>query len=232
MKINHLPTFETTLPVSKQKVTFRPFVMREEKLLLLASESGDRNAVLRALNEAVSACTKGTVSCDTHSMVDVQKLFLEIRGKSVGEIIEFNLICGNCKHSTSSTIDINQVEVLYNEHHTNRLELSKDLIVMMRYPKIEHLALLSNPDATVDDIYDMVAHCIETIQTNEEVYNRENATQEDFREFVDNVTSTQFEMMKLFFDTMPAIHHDIRFACPKCARNNIVNINEIVNFFV
>lgn len=232
MKINHLPTFETTLPVSKQKVTFRPFVMREEKLLLLASESGDRNAVLRALNEAVLACTNGTVSCDTHSMVDVQKLFLEIRGKSVGEIIEFNLICGNCKHSTSSTIDINQVEVLYNEHHTNRLELSKDLIVMMRYPKIEHLALLSNPDATVDDIYDMVAHCIETIQTNEEVYNRENATQEDFREFVDNVTSTQFEMMKLFFDTMPAIHHDIRFACPKCSRNNIVNINEIVNFFV
>jgi hypothetical protein len=232
MKINHLPTFETTLPITKQKVTFRPFVMKEEKLLLLASESGDRTSILRALDSAVQACTSGEVSCDTHPMVDVQKLFLEIRGKSVGEIIEFNLICGNCKHTISSSLDVNEVSVLYNEYHTNRIELSKDLVVTMRYPKIEHLALLTNPDASVDDIYDIVADCIENIQTNEEVYNRENASAEDFREFIDNITSTQFEMLKLFFDTMPAIHHDIRFVCTKCSRNNVVNVNEIVNFFV
>lgn len=232
MKINHLPTFETTLPVTKQKVTFRPFVMKEEKLLLLASESGDRKSILRALNEAVSSCTSGAVSCDTHPMVDVQKLFLEVRGKSVGEIIEFSLICGNCKHSVPSTLDVNEVGILYNEHHTNKIEFSKDLIVMMRYPKIEHLSLLTDPDASVDDIYDVVADCIESIQTADEVYNRENASDEDFREFIDNVTTTQFEMLKLFFDTMPIINHDIRFVCPKCERNNVVNVNEIVNFFV
>jgi hypothetical protein len=232
MKINHLPTFETTLPVANQKVKFRPFVMKEEKLMLLASESGDRDSVLRALDEAVSACTFGVVSCNTHSMVDIQKLFLEIRGKSVGEIIDFNLICGNCKTSIASSLNVNEVQVLFNEHHTNRLELANDLVVIMRYPKINHLALLSNPDASVDDVYDMVADCIETIQTNEEVYTRGTSSDEDFREFVDNITSSQFEMLKLFFDTMPAIHHDIRFACPKCARNNVVNVDEIVNFFV
>ena len=109
MKLNHLPTFETTLPITKQQVTFRPFVMKEEKLLLLASESDDRESIYRALNDAIKACTNDVVSCDTHPMVDVQKLFLDIRGKSVGEIIEFNLVCGNCKHTTASSLDVNNL---------------------------------------------------------------------------------------------------------------------------
>lgn len=232
MKINHLPTFETTLPITKQKVTFRPFVMKEEKLLLLASESGDKSSVIRALDEAIQACTAGAVSCKTHPMVDIQKLFLEIRGKSVGEIIEFNLICGSCKTSVSSSLDVNEIPVVHNESHTNKIEITNDLIVTMRYPKIEHLAMLTLDDTNVDDIYNMVADCIDVIQTSEEIYNRENSSADDFREFVDNITSTQFEMLKLFFDTMPVIHYDIRFVCAQCDRHNIVNINEIVNFFV
>jgi len=232
MKLNHLPTFETTLPITKQQISFRPFVMKEEKLLLLASESEDRESIYRALNDSIKACTNDAVSCDTHPMVDVQKLFLEIRGKSVGEIIEFNLVCGNCKHTTPSSLDVNTVEVKFDEGHTNVIKLSNDLIVTMRYPKLKHLSNLSNPEGSIDDIYDMVADCIEIIQTKDEVYNRENASNSDFREFIDNITSGQFETLKEFFDTMPVIHHDIRFSCPKCARNNLVNINEIVNFFV
>jgi hypothetical protein len=200
--------------------------------LLLASESEDRDSILRALNEAVKSCTYNAVSCDTHPMVDVQKIFLEIRGKSVGEVIDFNLVCGNCKKTLPSSLNINEVKVKFYEQHTSRIELSPELIVTMRYPKLGHLALLSNPDASLDDIYDMVSECIESIQTNEEAYTRDNASDKDFREFVDNITTTQFIMIKQFFDTMPAIHHDIRFVCPKCERNNVVNVNEIVNFFV
>jgi hypothetical protein len=232
MKLNHLPTFETTLPITKQKVTFRPFVMKEEKLLLMASESGDSPSVILALDAAIQACTSGAVSCTTHPMVDIQKLFLEIRGKSVGEIIEFNLICGNCKQSVSSSLNINEIPIVYNEYHTNKIEITKDLIVTMRYPKIEHLALLSSDDDTVDNVYNMMADCIDVIQTSDEMYTRENSSPEDFREFVDNITSPQFEMLKLFFDTMPVIHHDIRFVCPKCSRHNVVNVDELVNFFV
>ena len=232
MKINHLPTFETTLPITKQSVKFRPFVMKEEKLLLLASESGDRDSIFRALNEAVNACTFGVVSCETHPMVDVQKLFLEVRGKSVGEIIEFNLVCGNCKQSTFSSLDVKDIQVKYHEGHTTKIKLAEDLIITMSYPKLEHLALLSNPEATLDDIYLVVSECIESIKTKDESYTRETSSKEDFREFVDNITSSQFEMMKEFFDTMPAIEHDIEFTCPKCSRNNIVSMDEIVNFFV
>jgi hypothetical protein len=102
----------------------------------------------------------------------------------------------------------------------------------MRYPKIEHLAMLSSEDDTVDNVYNMMADCIDVIQTSDEMYTRENSSPEDFREFVDNITSPQFEMLKLFFDTMPVIHHDIRFVCPKCSRHNVVNVDELVNFFV
>jgi hypothetical protein len=232
MKLNHLPTFETTLPITKQAVTFRPFVMKEEKLLLLAAESGDRDSILRALNESVKSCTSNVVSCETHPMVDVQKLFLEIRGKSVGEIIEFNLVCGNCKKTLPSSLNVNEVQVKFYEGHSSKIELTPELVVTMRYPRLEHLALLSKPDASLDEIYHMVADCIHSIQTDTEVYNRDNASDKDFYEFVDNLTTSQFIMIKHFFDTMPVIHHDIRFVCPACERNNLVNVNELVNFFV
>lgn len=232
MKLNHLPSFETTLPITKQQVTFRPFVMKEEKLLLLASESNDSKSIYSALDNIIKACTNNVVSCETHPMVDVQKIFLEIRGKSVGEIIEFNLICGNCKTTKPSSLDVNEVQVLFSDEHTNKFKLSENLVVTMRYPLLKHLEKLSNTEASIDDIYDMVADCIDTIQTEDESYNRENSSTADFREFVDNLTSYQFETLKEFFDTMPVIHHDIRFVCSSCARNNVVNVNEIVNFFV
>jgi hypothetical protein len=232
MKLNHLPTFETTLPVTQQKVIFRPFVMKEEKILLLASESGDKDSILRAINESVKACTSGKVTCDTHPMVDIQKLFLEIRGKSVGEIIEFNLVCGNCKKTIPSTLNTSDIQVKFFDKHNTRIELTSELIVTLQYPKLEHLGILSDDNTTLDDVYNMVADCIVSIQTSEEVYDRNNSTPQDFREFVDNITTTQFVKIKEFFDTMPVIHHDIRFVCPKCERNNVVNVNEIVNFFV
>jgi len=231
MKINHLPHFEVKLPVSHEVVKFRPFVMKEEKLLLLASESGDRESIYLAIDQAIKECSFNTVSCDTHSMVDVQYLFLQVRGKSVGEIIEFNVICGSCSKSIPHALNISDIQVTLNEKHTKIIQVDNNIVVTMNYPKMKHLSLLSNTNLEINDIYRMIAECIEKIQTTEEIYTTENSEITDFQEFIDNLTMQQFEKIKSFFDTMPRIVHDIKFQCVGCNSTNVVNIDEIVNFF-
>lgn len=231
MKINHLPMFDLTLPISQEKIKFRPFVMKEEKLLLMAAESKDVADISNALEQVISACTDGKVSCDTHSMVDIQYLFLQVRGKSVGEDMEFNLLCGKCNHKIPKTLDISEIDVENTPGHTSQVFLSNDVSVNMMYPKIRHLAVLSSDEASLDDIYDVVAECIKTINTNEEVYDRANTAEHEFRSFVDDLTSQQFLQLKEFFDTMPSIRYEINFDCPSCETKNRIRLDDIANFF-
>lgn len=232
MKLNSLPVFETTLPVSKKVVKFRPFVMKEEKILLMASESNNTQDITMAIEQAVHACSFGEVSCETYPLIDVQYLFLTIRGKSVSEEMEFNLLCGQCNASIPGTLNVENVKVQTNERHTPNIMISDDTEVVMRYPKIKHLAILSKEEATLDDIYDVVAECIQEIKTPEEVFDARNAPLFEMREFVDNLTVAQFAKIKDFFDTMPVISHTINFTCPKCETANTIKLDEIANFFV
>lgn len=229
MKINHLPTFEVTLPLSKDVVKFRPFVMKEEKLLLMAAESKDKQDVLHAIDSSVKACTFDKVSCDSHSLVDIQYLFLQIRGKSVGEELEYNLICGECSNKTPGYLNLEEIKVKEVAGHSNKVNISNDVVVTMKYPKIQHLAILAQED--VEKIYDVVAECIDTIQTSEEVFSSENTTLKDMRDFVDNLTAIQFEKIQQFFNTMPAIRHTIEFDCKGCGKTNQIVLDDIVNFF-
>lgn len=231
MKINHLPTFEVTLPLSKDVVKFRPFVMKEEKLLLMAAESKDEKDVFHAIDSAVRGCTFDKVSCDSHSMVDVQYLFLQIRGKSVGEELEYNLVCGECSSKTPGFLNLEEIKVKEVQGHSNKINISNDVIVTMKYPKVKHLAVLSQEDSDVEKVYDVVAECIETIQTSEEVFSLDNSSLTDMREFVDNLTAAQFEKIQKFFGTMPAIRHTIEFNCKGCGKTNQIVLDDIVNFF-
>ena len=232
MKLTNLPSFTMTLPVSGDKVKFRPFVMKEEKLLLMASESANQEVIVDALNTCVQNCTDQRVSCETHSMVDIQYAFLQIRGKSVSEEMEFNLVCGKCEHMTPSTLNVDNVKVQTYPEHTPVIKIAEDVTVTMRYPKLQHLSALSKEDATLEDIYGVVADCIERVQTAEEVFDDRNTSAADRLEFVDNLTSTQFALLRDFFKTMPAITHRISYTCPNCDTPNVIELDEIVNFFV
>lgn len=231
MKINHLPKFEVTLPLSKDVVKFRPFVMKEEKLLLMAAESEDEQDVFHAIDESVKACTFDKVSCETHPMVDIQYLFLQIRGKSVGEELEYNLICGECSHKTPGFLNLNDIKVHTGEGHTNKIHISDDVIVTMKYPKIEHLGRLTKDAVGVEEIYEVISECIDSIQTSEEVFSLKNSSLSDMKEFVDNLTATQFSKLQVFFDTMPSIKHTIEFDCKGCGKTNKIILDDIVNFF-
>lgn len=232
MKITALPTFDMTLPITQQKVQFRPFVMKEEKVLLMASEGTNAEGIVTAIDTCVKNCTNGAVSCATHSMVDVQYAFLQIRGKSISETMEFNLVCGKCGHSTPGTLNIDEVKVQTSPEHTPIIALGNEVVVTMRYPSMQHLGILSKDDASVDEIYTVIADCIDKIQTVEEVYDRANTPLTDMLEFVDNLTSAQFALLRDFFQTMPVITHRISYTCTKCETPNVIELDEITNFFV
>lgn len=232
MKLNNFPVFEITLPISQEIVKFRPFVMKEEKILLMASESATTEDILNAINAVVYNCSFEKVNCETHAMVDVQYLYLNIRGKSVGEEMEFGLLCGECQTSKNTKVNINDVHVQENEKHTKIVKITDDVIVTMRYPKLKHLELLSKEDSEIDDIYSVIADCIEKIQTQDELYITDDMQKTEVDEFIDSLTGPQFAALKHFFDTMPVISHTIDFVCEKCSTENKIRLDDIVNFFV
>ena len=231
LNLNHLPTFELTLPVSKERITFRPFVMKEEKLLLMASEADNYEDIVNAMNSSVSACTFGKVNCETYPMVDVQYLFLHLRGKSVGEVLDFSVICSSCKNKTPYQLNINDFKVTEHPNHSCVVNIAEQVKVTMQYPNIRHLGMLSNSTNTVDDTYMVMAECIESIQTDSEVFNASNSTTQDKIDFIDNLTNEQFQRIEQFFATMPALRHVITYTC-NCGIENTVTLDDVVNFFV
>lgn len=225
-----LPTYTLTLPSTKETITYRPFTMSEQKILLFALEGTTDAEIVRAIGQTVDPCTFGKIGIDTHPLFDVQFVFLHIRAKSAGEVAEFLLVCGECGHKIEAQIRLDEIKVEETEGHTDTIMLSDGMGVKMKYPKVEHLAALSNPN-TPDDVFKVVAECVATIFTADEVFDCAKEPIEEVMEFLDSLTSEQFYTVRAFFETMPRLSHTIMFTCPKCERENEVSMDGIQSFF-
>jgi hypothetical protein len=225
-----LPKYKLTLPSSKETIEYRPFLMKEEKLLLFAAEGSTDTEIIDAINEIVSACTFDRVSASKNPLFDLQYVFLQIRAKSVAEIAEFYLVCGSCETQKLATIDLTKVEVSQKEGHTKKIALSDTIGVIMRYPMVADIMLLEAAK-DVSDVFDVVARCIDSVYTEDEVHPNTEETLKDAREFLDNLTADQFIKIQEFFDTMPALNHTLEFTCDKCQKHNVVVMDNIQNFF-
>lgn len=225
-----VPTFKMTLPFTKEEVKFRPYIVKEEKILIMARESDDNNAMIEAVGDIVKECTFGKIDINTTPMFDVQYAFLQIRGKSIGEKFDFNCVCGGCKTTIPVSVDISEFELSVTPGHTNKIQLDENFTVLMKYPSIKSFIKLYFDDSE-NAIYDVVADCIDTIYTEDEVYKNDGTDNKLFLEFLENLTVKQFENLERFFVTMPIIQKDIQFDCPKCQEKNRTLINGISNFF-
>jgi len=218
------PTFYIEMIGSKEKVKFRPFLVKEEKLLILASESEDRNEMMNAMQEIVGVCSFGKLDGHTLPFFELQNIFIKLRSQSIGQISEFNLICGECGHRTPSALDLETIKATVNERHTNKINLSNDLGVIMKYPTANDLT----DDKTT---FDLVVDCIETVFTDEELYQTSDLQRKEVETFVDQLTSEQFKNITDFFVTMPKIEHKIEYDCPSCSVHNIVVLDGVESFF-
>ena len=234
-KIN-TPTYELVLPSSNRKVKYRPFLVREEKLLIIALESEDLKQITTAVIDVLNSCilTKGT-KVEKMATFDIEYLFLNVRAKSVGEQVEVNVICPDDGETTvQMPIDIDAIKVQKNKEHTDIVKLDDDISLKLKYPSLtEFISSNFDADATndVDTTMHMITSCIDIIYNAEESWKASESTPKELEDFVEQLNTKQFKDIENFFNTMPKLSHKINVKNPKTEVESEVVLDGLASFF-
>ena len=230
------PTYELELPSTGKSIQFRPFLVKEEKLLVLALESENTKEITTAIKNVIKACiqTRG-IKVETLPTFDIEYLFLNIRGKSVGEEIEVNIICPDDEETyVPVKINIDDIKVSKSDEHTNKIKLDDSLIMEMKYPSLEQF-VKNNFDFTEDNVMDqsfeLVAACIDKIYNEEEVWAAADCSKKEITDFLESMNSSQFKEIEKFFDTMPKLSHTMKVLNPNTGVENEVVLEGLSSFF-
>lgn len=227
------PTYELTVPSTKEKIKYRPFLVKEEKALMLAHQSEDTTAMLDTLKGVIKACTLDKLNVDKLAMFDIEYIFLQLRAKSVGEISELNFTCKQCndpKARMKVDIDLTKIEVTFNDDHTADIQLFEDVGVKMKYPSLQIMNKLKATD-DVNAVFDIIIECIDCIYDNENVYAAADQSKQELTDFINNLTQEQFTKLQKFFETMPKLEKTIEFDCPVCKYHHTQTIQGLDGFF-
>jgi len=230
------PTYELELPSTEQTIKYRPFLVKEEKLLVIALESEDTKQITTAIKTVIKNCieTKG-IKVETLPTFDIEYLFLNIRGKSVGEEIEVNIICPDDEQtSVSVKINVDDIQVQRDENHTNKIKLDETLMMEMKYPSLEQFIKnnfdLSNNNA-MEQSFELVASCVDKIYNEDEVWVAADVTKKELMDFLDQMNTSQFKQIEKFFETMPKLSHTIKVKNPKTEVESEVTLEGLSSFF-
>ena len=232
-KIN-TPEYKLNIPSTDEEINYRPFLVKEEKLLLIAQETGDERAQYRAIQNLIKSCVKEDLAVDKLPMFDLEYIFLNIRAKSVGEIAKLNLTCPDDeKTKVDYELDLTKVNVQMDEKHSPRIQLTDKIGVLMSYPTmdlIEQYAVTGTENAA-NQLFKMVSNCIYQIWEGEEVHEVQDYGEKEIMEFLDSLNHEQFEKLNSFFETMPTLKHDITITNPNTNVTSTITLKGIQNFF-
>ena len=230
------PTYHLVLPSIEKEITYRPFLVKEEKLLVLALESEDTKQITTAIKAVIKACilTKG-IKVDTLPTFDIEYLFLNIRGKSLGESIDVNVVCpDDNKTQVQVTIDLDDIKVVKSEDHTNQIKVDDDIMIEMKYPSLNEF-IKSNFDFKdgnqMDQSFELIAQCIDKIYTEDEVWAAEDCTKKEINEFLESMNSSRFKGIEEFFTTMPKLSHTVKVKNPKTKVESDILLEGLASFF-
>lgn len=230
------PTYELELPSTGQAIQYRPFLVKEEKLLVLALESENTKEITTAIKNVIKSCiqTKG-IKVEALPTFDIEYLFLNIRGKSVGEEIEVNVMCPDDGETyVPVKINIDDIQVQKKEEHSNKIKLDDHLMMEMKYPSLDEF-IKSNFDFsaenTMDQSFDLVASCVDKIYNEEEVWVAADCTKKEVHEFLEQMNSAQFKEIEKFFETMPKLSHEIKVTNPNTKVESTVVLEGLSSFF-
>ena len=229
------PTYELEIPSTKQVVKYRPFLVKEEKILIIAMESEDNKQIATAVKNVISSCilTKG-VKVNELSTFDIEYLFLNIRGKSVGEDVEVLITCPDDNVTQVPTlINLDEIQIQIDEDHSRDIVLDNNLTLRMKYPSMDEFIKnnFSTGDIGVTETFDLISSCIEQIYSEEESWAASDCTKKELLEFVEQLSSKQFKEIEKFFDTMPRLSHKIKIKNPKTGVESEVVLEGLSAFF-
>ena len=230
------PTYELELPSSGKKINYRPFLVKEEKLLVLALESEDTKQITTAIKAVIKNCIKTRgIKVENLPTFDIEYLFLNIRGKSVGEVLDVNIICPDDeKTQVSVTIDLDSIQCQKSEGHTNKIKLDDNLMMEMKYPSLDQFIKSNfdmNDDNQLDQSFDLIASCIDKIYNADEVWASEDCSKKEMSEFLESMNSAQFKEIEKFFETMPKLSHTLKVLNPETQVENDVTLEGLAAFF-
>ena len=230
------PTYELELPSTGKSIKYRPFLVKEEKVLVIALESEDTKQITNAIKAVLKNCvlTKG-IKVETLPTFDIEFLFLNIRGKSVGEEIEVNIVCPDDEETNVPVfIDLDSIQVNKDDDHTNQIKLDDDLMMEMKYPSLEQF-IKNNFDFdeknAMDQSFELIATCIDKIYNEDEVWATADCTKKEVKEFLESMNSSQFKEIEKFFETMPKLKHTIEVTNPNTKVTSEVVLEGLASFF-
>ena len=229
------PTYELVLPSSNRKIKFRPFLVKEEKILILAMESQDTKQIANAVKNVIAHCilTRG-IKVEKLSTFDIEYLFLNIRGKSVGEEIEVMVTCpDDGKTQVPTSINIDSIKVQKDEDHSRDIKLDDNYTLRMKYPSLTEFIKnnFATTEMNVDDTFQLISSCIEQVYSEEESWTSEDCTKKELSQFLDQLNSSQFKEIEKFFETMPKLSHKVMVTNPNTKVESEIVLEGLQNFF-
>lgn len=235
LPLSNTPIYNLTIPSTEKIVRYRPFLVKEEKALLVAQQSEDAVVMLDTLKNIIKSCVKDEIDVDSLATFDLEYIFTQLRAKSVGEVVELIFSCDTCtddKARVKIAFDLTKLKVVKDPTHNKNIQLFNDVGVIMKYPSIELINKLQGVvDNNVDQIFEVVIDCIDSIYTGEEIFHAREQTKAELMEFLENLTSDQFAKIQKFFETMPKIRQEVEYACPVCGKQHSKYLEGINSFF-
>ena len=225
------PTYRLTLPSTREEIQYRPFLIKEQKLLMIAQESEDDQQIADAVTSIVKSCTFDKIDANLVPMFDIEYIFLKIRGKSVGEKVQLNLTCPDDEKTTVPVeVNLEDVSVQMVADHTNEIQITDQVKLFLKYPILNDMKGLMGDTNETSQIFNMLNKCVQEIHFGDQIFNRVDISDKEITEFIDQMTSEQFESITNFFNTMPKLRHVIMVKNPKTQVESEVVVEGLASF--
>ena len=234
-KIN-TPEYTLTIPSSDEEIIYRPFLVKEEKVLLIAQETGTEKSIYQAIKTLIQSCCFGKVDVDKLPLFDIEYIFLQIRAKSVGEVSTLEVTCPDDEETkVKIEVDLTTLKVEMDEKHSPRIQLTDDIGLLMQYPNLASILAMGVEDeaagATIDKMFRMMQDCMYQIWQGEETFDAMDYSNKEKKEFLESLNHTQFEKIQAFFDTMPTVKYEVEVINPKTKVKSTVTLEGMNSFF-
>ena len=235
------PTYELTVPSTGEKVSYRPFLVKEEKTLLMAAEDQNISTITKAMRDIISTCTEGEVDLKNLAPYDIEYIFLQLRGKSIGDVINLNLKkpdsieCeeSECPGSTEIKVNIDDIKIDTSSIVDSKIQLTEDIGIKLGFPQLDSVQKYTTKGGgmTPDGVFKMINDCIEYIWEGKEIYKAKDSTKKELNDFIESLNTEQFNKIRNFFESMPRLRHEVAWTCSKCNKSAPLLLEGIDSFF-
>lgn len=224
--------YTTTIPSTGIEVDYRPYLVKEEKILMVALESKNEIAITKAVKDVISACVLSEIDIENLAMFDLEYLFLKLRAKSVGEVAEIKLKCTECEHANDYSVNLDELEVKGIGEQSNVIKITDSVGITMRYPSVSDLdGIKENEMQSIDGVMKLILACMVNIFDDDNVYACKDETTKNLQDFLDSLNSSQFQEIAKFLQEIPAITETIKFNCTSCNHENELELKGLQSFF-